>query len=111
VVVVVATTGAPPRKMPPWFAGVHLENLDVLLAVHVLLLHPPVQPIPSTKFQSDCKVVFLKMQLLGCRTRWDESCAYNLTRSPHQLNLTDETVFSLIFIAQWADLECTTWLS
>jgi hypothetical protein len=62
-VVVVASGGAPPRNMVPWLADVHLKNLDVLLVVHVPL-HTPVQPVPSARFQSDCRVVFLKTRLL-----------------------------------------------
>jgi hypothetical protein len=66
VLVVVDGCGAPPGNMAPWLVGVHLENLDVLLVVHVLFLHPLVQPVPSVRFQSDFRVVLT--QLLGCHT-------------------------------------------
>jgi hypothetical protein len=51
---------------------------------------------------------FLPQDFNRMAMQGDESCAYNLTRSPHQLNLTNEIVFSLMFIARRVNLECTT---
>jgi hypothetical protein len=45
VVVVIVSGGVARENMVPWDDVVHLENLGVLLMVHIPLFHPPVQQV------------------------------------------------------------------